>query len=116
MFARNMSALMMAAGLVFAGAASAATTAPVGNGSDYPAYPAAHSTLTRAEVQAQAIATPPAAGSFDGHSSFAQGSSVLTRAEVRAQAIAHPPAAGGFDGGTVAQQRNLGAPTQATGE
>ena len=74
------------------------------------------STLTRAEVQAQAVATPPAAGSFDGHSSFAQGSSVLTRAEVRAQAIAHPPAAGGFDGGTVAQQRNLGAPTQATGE
>jgi hypothetical protein len=53
MFARNMSALMMAAGLVFAGAASAATTAPVGNGSDYPAYPAAHSSLTRAEVQAQ---------------------------------------------------------------
>ena len=73
------------------------------------------STLTRAEVQAQAVATPPAAGSFDGHS-FAQSRSVLTRAEVRAQAIAHPPAAGGFDGGTVAQQRNLGAPTQATGE
>ena len=53
MFSRNMSALMMAAGLVFAGAASAATTAPVGNGSDYPAYPASHSTLTRADVQAQ---------------------------------------------------------------
>ena len=54
MFTRNMSALMMAAGLVFAGAASAATTAPVGNGSDYPAYPASHSTLTRAQVQQQA--------------------------------------------------------------
>ena len=36
-----------------AGGAFAATTAPVGNGSDYPAYPATTSQLTRAEVIAQ---------------------------------------------------------------
>ena len=56
MFARKMSGLVLAAGLAMAGAAGgafAATTAPVGNGSDYPAYPAATSQLTRAEVIAQ---------------------------------------------------------------
>jgi len=53
MFAHNMSALMMAAGLVFAGAASAATTAPVGNGSDYPPYLEEPSQLTRAQVRAE---------------------------------------------------------------
>ena len=72
------------------------------------------STLTRAEVQAQAVATPPASGAFDGQA-YAQGGSSLTRAEVRAQAIANPPASGLFDSGTVAQQYNS-APTHATGE
>ena len=87
MFSRNMSALMMAAGFVFAGAASAATTAPVGNGSDYPAYPAAHSTLTRADVQAQFVeAQKNGTLLFKGDqlqaNAFEKGSSNLSRAEV----------------------------------
>ncbi|MFA9284232.1 DUF4148 domain-containing protein [Comamonas sp. SY3] len=91
MFARNMSALMMAAGLVFAGAASAATTAPVGNGSDYPAYPAAHSTLTRAEVQAK-VTEAQRNGSMavigDRMNTFRAESapSTLSRAQVQQQA------------------------------
>ncbi len=63
MFARSMSTLTIAAGLVFAGSAELAlaasagdsTTEPVGDGSSYPAYPKWDSTRTRSEVHAEMV-------------------------------------------------------------
>lgn len=90
MFARNFLAV---AGFALAGvAAQAATTAPVGNGSDYPAYAPSTSALSRAEVQAQVVqaqrdGTMAMHGdqvtTYDGQH---QQSSAVSRAQVRAEA------------------------------
>ena len=55
MFSSSTAHFILAASLALAGSAQAMTTAPVGNGSDYPAYAQTQSTLTRAQVQAQFI-------------------------------------------------------------
>ena len=91
MFARNKSGWVMAAGLVMAGAVHAGTTAPVGNGSDYPAYAPSNSTLTRAEVQAQVVqaqrdGTMAMKGDRINTYNGARQTSTVTRAEVRQQA------------------------------
>ncbi|PWB14596.1 MULTISPECIES: DUF4148 domain-containing protein [Comamonas] len=45
--------LLLAASLAFAGSAQAMSTAPVGNGSDYPAYAPSNSSLSRDQVRMQ---------------------------------------------------------------
>ncbi len=87
--------LTIAASLALAGfAAQAATTAPMGNGSDYPAYPATHSTLTRAQVQAEVVAaqhngTMAMVGDrVNTARNQAAPASALTRAQVQAEAHA----------------------------
>ena len=99
---------------IFAVAALSLAAAVGVHAEEYQGVQGSVSALSRADVQAQAVATPPASGAFDGQA-YAQGGSSLTRAEVRAQAIANPPASGLFDSGTVAQQYQS-APTHATGE
>lgn len=99
MFARSMSTLMIAAGLVFAGTAELAlaasagdsTTEPVGDGSSYPAYPQWNSSRTRAEVHAEMIEarrTGSMAVIGDHVNTYGEENrpSSLTRAEVRQQA------------------------------
>ena len=89
-FISFMSALALTA---LAGAASAGGMPAAGEqpyGDDYGAIP---SSLTRAEVTAAAIATPPASGEQTLVVELA-GPSSVTRAEVMAAALVSPPAAG----------------------
>jgi hypothetical protein len=81
------------AGSAFAGGFPAA----VGDGPLGGDLQAQGSTLTRAEVRAQAIANPPAIGVHPLTSDLPVVASALTRAEVRAEAIANPPAVGESD-------------------
>lgn len=78
------------AGSAFAGGFPAA----VGDGPLDGNFESQGSTLTRAEVRAQAIANPPAIGVHPLASDLPVMASALTRAEVRAQAIANPPSGG----------------------
>nr|WP_312988191.1 DUF4148 domain-containing protein [Comamonas koreensis] len=60
--------LLLAASLAFAGSAQAMSTAPVGNGSDYPAYATSGSSLTRDQVRAElSQARMDHARQFDGN-------------------------------------------------
>ncbi|MBK6615373.1 hypothetical protein [Ottowia sp.] len=83
---------------VLAGSAFAsAFPAVAGEGPLGDAFQAQGSTLTRAEVRAQAIANPPAVGVHPLASDWPVVASALTRAEVRAEAVANPPSAGESD-------------------
>lgn len=92
MFARH---LLVAASFSLAGvAAQAANTAPVGDASNYPAYAASTSTLSRADVQAQVVQAQRDGSmamhgdqvtTYDGQ--YPQTSS-LSRAQVQAEAAA----------------------------
>jgi hypothetical protein len=55
MFNTTTTRIILAASLALAGSAHAISTAPVGNGSDYPPYVQAQSNLTRAQVQAEFV-------------------------------------------------------------
>lgn len=55
MFTASSARIILAAGMALAGSAQAMTTAPVGNGSDYPAYAQTQIHLTRAQVQAEFV-------------------------------------------------------------
>lgn len=55
MFNTTTTRIILAASLALAGSAHAMSTAPVGNGSDYPPYAQAQSNLTRAQVQAEFV-------------------------------------------------------------
>ena len=90
---RIFSAAGLAAALLFAGAAQAATTDPVGNGSDYPAYAPSTSHLTRAEVEAEVVqaqrdGTMVMRGDHMNTYGEARQPSTRTREEVRNEAAA----------------------------
>ncbi|MCS4293781.1 hypothetical protein M2375_002013 [Comamonas sp. BIGb0152] len=53
MLTRHTARLILTASLALAGSAQAMRTAPVGNGSDYPAYAPANSSLSRDQVRMQ---------------------------------------------------------------
>ncbi len=55
MFNTTTTRIILAASLALAGSAHAMSSAPVGNGSDYPAYAEGRSSLTRAQVQAEYV-------------------------------------------------------------
>ena len=88
---RIFSAAGLAAALLLAGAAQAATTDPVGNGSDYPAYAPSTSHLTRAEVEAEVVqaqrnGTMVMHGDDMNTYGEAERPSTLTREQVRKEA------------------------------
>lgn len=55
MFNTTTTRIILAASLALAGSAHAMSSAPVGNGSDYPAYAEGRSSLSRAQVQAEYV-------------------------------------------------------------
>lgn len=87
------SAAGLAAALLLTGAAQAASTDPVGNGSDYPAYAPSTNSLTRAQVQAelaqaQRDGTMVMRGDHMNTYGEARQPSTRTREEVRNEAAA----------------------------
>ncbi|MEJ5152006.1 hypothetical protein [Comamonas sp. MYb396] len=79
--------LLLAASLAFAGSAQAMSTAPVGNGSDYPAYAPSNSSLSRDQVrmqftQARMDGTLRFDGNFDAPQFKGQSGMGLSRAQV----------------------------------
>ena len=73
----------------------------------------APSTLTRAEVQAQAASAFPAAGNTPFANHVVATGNTPTRAAVEAQAAANPPAAGEMNGYQHAQSNAVAVPTNA---
>lgn len=92
MFTRNTTRFILTASLVLAGSAQAMSTAPVGNGSDYPAYATADSSISRDQVrmqftQARIDGTLRVDGNFDAPQFTTNASGMgLSRAQVVAAA------------------------------
>lgn len=84
--------ILLAASLALAGSAQAMSTAPVGNGSDYPAYAPTNSSLSRDQVrmqfsQARMDGTMRFDGNFDAPQFTNKASGMgLSRAQVVAEA------------------------------